>query len=269
VNAIVESLREDDLETADRACTAGLANADSAQFVQYRWYCMIALRMEGRYHEARALLREGRVPRSNVVRPGLPSDAYVAGLVDMEMGLGRAAADEFRAVYRPDVADTARSRSGYRARYATWALTLSATAAVAGGDTLRARNMVDSIQALGAQSLFLRDPPLHHFVRGLLLSRAGRHPAAVEEYRAALVSPTFGYTRINYELGASLLESGRAADGIAIVDAALHGGLEGSNLYVTRTELHELLGRLFDAAGRRDSAAAHYRVVERASRVHS
>jgi len=266
VNVIVESLRVDDLETADRACTAGLANADSAQFVQYRWYCMIALRMEGRYREARALLREGRVPRSNVVRPGLPSDAYVAGIVDMEMGLGRAAADEFRAVYRPDVGDTARSRSGYRARYATWALTLSATAAVAGGDTLRARNMVDSIQALGAQSLFLRDPPLHHFVRGLLLSRAGRHPAAVEEYRAALVSPTFGYTRINYELGASLLESGRAADGIAIVDAALHGGLEGSNLYVTRTELHELLGRLFDAAGRRDSAAAHYRVVERAWR---
>jgi len=47
------------------------------------------------------------------------------------------------------------------------------------------------------------------------------------------------------------------------VNAALHGGLEGSNLYVTRTELHELLARLFDATGRRDSAAAHYRVFER------
>ncbi|HVE35300.1 MAG TPA: hypothetical protein VNC18_17175, partial [Gemmatimonadaceae bacterium] len=142
-----------------------------------------------------------------------------------------------------------------------------ATAAVAAGDTLRARHLVDSIQTFGAQSLFLRDPPLHHFVRGLLLSRAGRHAAAVDEYRASLVSPTFGYTRINYELGASLLASGRAAEAIPIVNAALHGGLEGSNLYVTRTELHELLARSFDAAGRHDSAATHYRVVERAWRA--
>jgi len=267
VNSIVESLRFDDLEAADRACDAGLASADSGQFVQYRWYCAIALRMAGRYREARALLREGRVPRSNIVKRGIPTDAYMAGIVDMEMGLGRDAADEFRAIYRPDVGDTARARSGYRARYATWTLTLSATAAVAAGDTLRARHLVDSIQTFGAQSLFLRDPPLHHFVRGLLLSRAGRHAAAVDEYRASLVSPTFGYTRINYELGASLLASGRAAEAIPIVNAALHGGLEGSNLYVTRTELHELLARSFDAAGRHDSAATHYRVVERAWRA--
>jgi hypothetical protein len=58
---------------------------------------------------------------------------------------------------------------------------------------VRARRLVDSIQAFGAQSLYLRDPPLHYFVRGLLLARAGRHAAAADEYRAALVSPTFGY----------------------------------------------------------------------------
>jgi hypothetical protein len=195
----------------------------------------------------------------------------MAGIVDMEMGLGREAADEFRAIYSPATSgsdDITRVRPGYRARYATWTLTLSATAAVAGGDTLRARHLIDSIQSFGAQSLFLRDPPLHHFVRGLLLARSvpPRHAAAADEYRAALVSPTFGYTRINYELGVSLLESGRPTEAIALVQAALHGGLEGSNLYVTRTTLHELLARLFDAAGRHDSAAAHYRVVERAWR---
>jgi DNA-binding SARP family transcriptional activator/TolB-like protein len=268
VSGIMQSLRFDDLEAADRACAAGLLSADSAQLMQYRWYCTIALRMEGRYREARALLREGRLPHSTVVRRGLPYDAYMAAIVDMEMGFGRAAADEFRAIYRPDgSSDTTRARSGYRARYATWTLTLSATAAVAGGDTLRARHLIDSIEAFGAQSLYLRDAPLHHFVRGLLLARAGRHAAAADEYRAALVSPTFGYTRINYELGASLLASGRSAEAIPLVQAALHGGLEGSNLYVTRTELHELLARLFDAAGRRDSAAAHFRVVERVSRA--
>ena len=51
-----------------------------------------------------------------------------------------------------------------------------------------------------------------------------------------------------------------------MVRAALHGGIEGAGFYVTRTELHELLARLFDADHQRDSAAAHYAIVERAWR---
>jgi len=83
---------------------------------------------------------------------------------------------------------------------------------------------------------------------------------------AAEDSPTYGYTRINYELGRSLLALRRPAEAIAVAQAALRGGIEGSNLYVTRTVLHELLAQLFDATGRRDSAAVHYAVVERAWR---
>jgi hypothetical protein len=104
---------------------------------------------------------------------------------------------------------------------------------------------------------------LHHFVRGLLYSRGKQVEPAVREFRAAMHSPTFGYTRINYELGKSLLELGRAGEAIPVVQAALHGGIEGSGLYVTRTELHELLAQLFDANRQRDSAAAHYAVVAR------
>ena len=103
-------------------------------------------------------------------------------------------------------------------------------------------------------------------MRGLLFSRAQQHDAAVRELRAAMQSPTFGYTRINYELASSLLALGRPAEGIPPIQAALHGGLEGAGLYVTRTELHELLARLFDAAHQRDSAVAHYAIVERAWR---
>ena len=146
-------------------------------------------------------------------------------------------------------------------------LSLTATAAVAGGDTLRARGLVDSIERLGQRSMFSRDPLLHHFVRGLLHARAGQDEAAVRELRAALSSPTFGYTRINYELGERLLALGRPAEAIPVVQGALHGGLEGSDLYVTRTALHELLARLFDASGGRDSAAVHYAAVERAWRA--
>jgi hypothetical protein len=143
-------------------------------------------------------------------------------------------------------------------------LTLAATAFVAANDTMSARRLVDSIEVAGSRSSFRRDPLLHHFVRGLLYARAQQDDAAVREFRAALDSPTFGYTRINAELGRTLLRLHRAHEAIPIVQGALHGGIEGAGLYVTRTELHELLAQLFDADGQRDSAAAHYRVVARA-----
>jgi hypothetical protein len=155
---------------------------------------------------------------------------------------------------------------GIRARQTAWLLTLVATASVAGGDTLTARVLVDSIERVGRLSGFRRDPLLHHFVRGLLEAAAHHDDAAVREYRAAMDSPTYGYTRINYELGRSLLALHRPTEAIPVVQAALHGGIEGSNLYVTRTALHELLAQLFDAVGRRDSAASHYTSVERAWR---
>jgi hypothetical protein len=156
---------------------------------------------------------------------------------------------------------------GIRARNTTWLMTLTAAAAVDAGDTARARLLADSIEAIGRKSSFPRDPRLHHFVRGLLLARAGLHAPAVQEFRSAIHSPTFGYTRINYELARSLLALNRPSEGIGVLQAALRGGIEGANLYVTRTQLHELLARLFDAAGQIDSAREHYAIVERALRL--
>jgi len=48
---------------------------------------------------------------------------------------------------------------------------------------------------------------------------------------------------------------------VPIVRAALHGDIDGSNLYVTRTDLHELLAQAFERTGIRDSATVHYRAV--------
>lgn len=274
LSTLIESLRLDDVDEVNRACSDGLSTSALAEFLRYRWYCAIGLRMQGRYRDALALVRDGRAPNSAIVRRGLPPETYLSPILDMEMGRPLTAADEFRAIYKP-IADSgtihgdeirANSRygsDGLRARYATWLLTLSATAAVSGGDTLRARRVVDSIESIGHRSLFGRDPLLHHFVRGLLYSRGKQADLAVQEFRAAMHSPTFGYTRINYELGRRLLELGRPGEAIPVVQAALHGGIEGSGLYVTRTEMHELLAQLFDANRQRDSAAAHYAVVER------
>lgn len=258
--ALVRSLRLDDRDAVDRACGEGLASADSAEFTRYRWYCVIALRMEGRYQEALGLARDGRTPRPRPLPWSLVPDPYAAAIVQMEMGDAHTAAAMFRDLA---AADSSRAPEGVRARNTAWLLTLSATASLAGGDTARSARLADTIEVVGKRSLFTRDPLLHHFVRGVLHARARRTEAAVRELRMALHSPTFGYTRINYELGALLLSLGRAREAIPLVQGALHGGLEGSGLYVTRTELHELLARLFDATGQRDSAAVHYEMVER------
>ncbi|HYD51766.1 MAG TPA: hypothetical protein VEA99_04025, partial [Gemmatimonadaceae bacterium] len=72
--------------------------------------------------------------------------------------------------------------------------------------------------------------------------------------------------RINYELARSLQALHRHQDAIRVLAPTLRGGIEGSALYLTRTEAHELLAQLHDARGQQDSAAAHFRAVERAWR---
>jgi hypothetical protein len=65
-------------------------------------------------------------------------------------------------------------------------------------------------------------------------------------------------------LGRVLLAEHQPREAIAAVAPALRGALDASNLYVTHTELHELLALAYDQAGQLDSAAAHYRWVVRA-----
>ena len=86
---------------------------------------------------------------------------------------------------------------------------------------------------------------------------------AVTEFRRSIVSVNFGYTRANYELARALMRLGRPAEAVAALRPALRGGMESSNLYVTRTELHELLAQALEGTNARDSAAAHYELVAR------
>ena len=247
-------LHADDVHAASTECHSRLANAGATDLETFRWWCTVLLRSQGRYREAVTLSRAIA-----------PADSLRLAILDAESGRPLQAATFF--AHRADaLGKIAEWPAGIRARNMTWYLTLAATQFVAAGDTLRARSLVDSIERLGRESLFPRDPVLHHFVRGLLFARAANHAAAVPEFRAALVSPSNGYTRINYELGKSLLALRRPAEGIPVLRSVLHGGLDGAGLYLTRTEAHELLGQLFDAAGQADSAQAHYAIVERAWR---
>jgi predicted Zn-dependent protease len=93
-----------------------------------------------------------------------------------------------------------------------------------------------------------------------------RDEDAVREFRDAISSPSMGFTRVNLELGRALLRLDRSVEAIAALQPALRGEIDASNLYVTRTELHEALAEAFARAGQVDSAAAHDRAVVRAWR---
>jgi predicted Zn-dependent protease len=137
-------------------------------------------------------------------------------------------------------------------------------ALAAAGDTVALRALADSVEVWGRGSLYGRDRKTHHYLRGMLHQAAGRHEDAAREFRAAIHSPTMGFTRVNYELARCLIRLGRPTEAIAALQPALRGDIEAGALYITHTELHETLAQAFDKAQMTDSAAVHYRAVVKA-----
>jgi DNA-binding SARP family transcriptional activator/predicted Zn-dependent protease len=222
---------------------------------------LFALRNEGRLRDAIELHQTGWLTGFPAV-PRSPNE-FDAGILALERGDARAAAAIFR--------ERARRLQpqwppGFQARVRTWNRTLEAMALAAAGDTSAVRALIDTVEASGRRSAYGRDRKAHHYLRGLMFVARHRDEDAVTEFRAAIHSPTLGFTRVNYDLARALLRLGRASEAIATLQSSLRGEIDASNLYITRTDLHELLAQAFDAAGRRDSAAFHYRAVVNAWR---
>jgi predicted Zn-dependent protease len=215
-----------------------------------RWLWSIALRNQGRVAEAEAVARQFRDPYH---------------LLEALVALDQNDARKLVAIFEPlSGRPESGGPSGLQARNVTWNKMKFAMALIAAGDTARLRSLVDTVETWGQRSLYGRDRLAHHYLRGMLLVARGRDAEAAEELRQAIHSPTNGLTRINYELGRVLLRLNRPAEAVPVVRAALHGGVDGSNLFLTRTDVHELLAQAFDKLGNRDSAAVHYRAVARA-----
>ena len=256
------AIRRGQYDELGSAAAVGLADPDRDHRSEARWVWLIALRNQGRLREAMALAKNGQIPGGGLVsRESLEPEEIHQAIVAFESGDYATAIRGFR-----KLAANANSipHPGHRARGVSWNLTHAGAAYAAAGDTAAVHRLADSLEVIGPGSLFGRSARLHHFLRGLLLARAGRHAEAVEAYRRAQISWTEGYTRINFELARSLVVSSRPQEATLPLQQALRGGIDGSNLYITRTELHELLAQAFDAAGQRDSAATHYREVVRA-----
>ena len=249
--------------TVDRTLRQDAESASEGPRREVWWLLTLSLRDQGRLREAdsvRLVWRAANLAHGDNAA-GQPDDAL---MIAMERGHPQVSIRSFRNAAER----TARSNDppGVRNRYLVWFLTLAGTVYAAAGDTAIVRRLADSLEVLGQTSQFGRDAKLHYFLRGLLFQRQGRHGDAVDAFRRSLFSLTDGYTRINLMMARSLLELRRPAEAIGVLRPAIRGGVDGSNTYTSRPELHEALALAFEQAGQADSARVHWRAVESAWR---
>jgi DNA-binding SARP family transcriptional activator len=251
----------EDYDAVERDARSFLAASFPDEWQQGVWNYLIALRNQGRLREASLLHRTGYLPGMPAPTVNRGVDGYNDAILALERGDPRTTARVLETTLRLGAWSWS---PGLRARHKAWHATLQGMALAAAGDTVAVRALADSVEGWGRASLFGRDRRLHHYLRGLVLTAAGRCNDATREYRDAMVWPSLGFTRVNYELGRCLIALGRPHEAVAVLQPALRGEVDASNLYVTRTDLHELLARAFDATGASDSAAFHYRAVVKA-----
>jgi len=248
----------------DKGAGAKGGTAEAVNTNEARWFLAISLRYQGRLNEALGEATAFRFGGFGNDRPP-PGAVELAALqqaqVLRELGRYREAAALFDSVSHFTVpgTDSAASRSGR-----VWSLTHEAGALAAGGDTARLEALADTIEAYGSGSNLARDSRIHHHVRGLLFAARGNDSTAVTEFRHAIFSTSAGYTRTNVEMAKALLRLGRYAEAIAILEPALRGPLEASNLYVTYPEIRLLLAQAYAGNGERDRANRELDWVRRA-----
>jgi tetratricopeptide (TPR) repeat protein len=228
------------------------------------WFLAISLRNQGRLAEALGdarAYRRGNAGVERLNRGAADPSSMMEAQVLRELGRYRESAALFDSISRFSVVGAESSAVGSGR---LWSLTHEAGALAAMGDTSRLAALADTIESFGAGSNLGRDQRLHHHVRGLLLVARGDDSSAVAEFRRAIFSTTFGYTRTNVEMGRALIRLGRYAEAIAVLDAALRGSLEAANLYVTHSEIHVLLAEAYARSGQRDRARQELDWVQRA-----
>jgi DNA-binding SARP family transcriptional activator/TolB-like protein/Tfp pilus assembly protein PilF len=216
-----------------------------------------SFRAQGRLREALQVARQARDLGTPINGEKLSRPTVAEGIVLLESGQFRSSAAVFDTLAR----SSRRANASVDASERLWALTLRACALAAGGDTASLGQLADTVEALGRVSAFAG---AQHHVRGLLFQARGRLEDAEREYRAAISSPTNGFTQSNMRLAEVLNGLKRPRESAAVLGAALRGQEYGTSGESNRTSIHDMLARAFDAAQMRDSAVAHYSAVARA-----
>lgn len=257
-------IRQGRFAQADEILRAHMATVPKDRRVRSHWLLITSLRNQERWEEAFELAREFRALGPQV-SGGAPEEALHEAIILLEQNLPLRSAALFDSMSRTHTTFDRAPTLWPSTRL--WHLTHAAEGYALAGDTNRVKVLVDSLRLNARFSGLARDQRLWRHVQGLLLAARGEHERAVEEFRAASISPNVGYTRTNLALSRSLLALGRAEEAVRALQPALRGSLEVNNLYVTHTALHEALATAWTAAGNADSARVHIQWVQRARRL--
>lgn len=262
---VERAIRASAFDAADSLCRVGPSSENPPHAApRFRRFCALNLRAQGRLRAALALTREIPAPWTSTTVDALTPDLELGAALDLDMDRPLVSAAWHSRAPLERSPDTA--LAGVRSHALVWHLTEAATALAQAGDTIHVRALVDSVELVGHRSADPRDPLLHHFLRGLLLSIAREHEAAVREFRLASVLPARDFARIHFEMARSLVAARRPLEAIPSLRAVLHGDLDGAGLTLSPTDVRLALAEAFEAAGSRDSAAVHYAAVEHAWR---
>ena len=256
----VVAINRGDFEEADRLFRLHLGTGTPMMRIEAAHWLAISLRTQGRWNAA-LQAAEALLDASRLVSQDYSWD--VLGQIHRALALlGSGRPDEAARVFEASVRSNDEFSVSRLSRDHAWYLTQAGTAWAAAGDTARLAALADRVESVGARSIYGRDQRLHHYLRALL-ARTRRAPEAELEghLRDALFSLPFGYSRINLELAESLLGQQRHEDAAAVAGAALRNSIQSNGMYATRTDFHELLGRIWHAAGEADSAAVHIRAA--------
>lgn len=254
------AIREGDFAAADRLLAGDLAGGSAQDRQEALWLYVVSLRFQGRLHDA---FKAAQLLRSDKRRSGARQNvqmysALPEAQVLLEMGRARDAATLFDSVGHVGARAL---RPGLDARHMVWTATLTAEALASARDSSAVIRLVGPVGEAGTNSAYGRDRLLVNHLRGLVLMMRGDATGAASAFHRAIFSAPMGYTRSNYDLARALLALGRSGDAIVVLHSAFAGELSASSMYVTRTDLHELLAQAFDKNGSRDSAIVHYRAV--------
>jgi tetratricopeptide (TPR) repeat protein len=247
---------------AERRLVTQLSSSLPNDYDSGAWWYILALRNQGRIREAEEFFRTGTLPGLPAPPAARDRSPINEGILALALGDPRKAAAVYGQLLHLPLPP--QWSNGTKARHRAWNGTLYGMALAAAGDTVALAALADSVELWGQGSLYGRDRKTHHYLRGMLHQTAGRHEDAAREFRAAIHSPTMGFTRVNYELARCLIRLDRPREAIATLQPALRGDIEAGALYVTHTELHEVLAQAFDRAKMSDSASVHYRAVTKA-----